>query len=621
MTGPWPARYAGALVLAGAGAVLHALLDAYAGPGYPLTGASAAVVVAAWLLGAGPALLAAGAGLLAHELIFARGVLPPLPDLVLYGLFTALMCGLAAHREHVEARHLVRYSEAHRARNTLNALLESIPEGVLIVDHPNSTVRFVSRRGAEISGVETSRLVGQRLSDLMDRWGTYLPDGARLRHEDRPFTRVLESGEPVIDREFIIERPDGVRVPVVLNGAAIFGPARAGRRGPVVGAVMVYRDITNRKAAHAALAESAVKYQLLFEQAAFPKWLVNLETLAFVEVNDAAVRTYGYTREEFLRMTLADLRAGTEPPTELEQHHSPAEHFEGTMSTRHRTQGGAVLNVEVTARVVDLRSGAPLMLVESFDTTSLIRSQHELNLKAAELTRSNGELEQFAHAAAHDLKEPLRGLALYASFLKEDFSAELPEEAVRMINTISRLAARGTALVDALLDLSQAGRTQLRLTPVNFDTLFNEVVENLDTLAAEQHALITKVGALPTIRCDRVQAGRILANLIINGIKYNDRDPKLIEVGCVTSASSPDPVVYVRDNGIGIKPEHHANIFNMFRRLHPADAYGGGTGAGLALVQMLIRRHEGEIWVESAPGQGSTFFFTLGPEAGTPARQ
>jgi PAS domain S-box-containing protein len=621
MTGPWAARYAGALVLAGAGAVLHALLDTYAGTGYPLTGASAAVLVAAWLLGAGPALLAAGAGLLAHELIFARGAIPPLPDLVLYGLFTVLMCGLAAHREHTEARHLVRYSEAHRARNTLNALLESIPEGVLIVDYPESTVRFVSRRGAEISGVETSRLIGQRLSDLMDRWATLLPDGARLRHEDRPFSRVLESGEPVVDREFILERPDGVRVPVIINGAAIFGPARAGRRGPVVGAVMVYRDITKRKAAQAALAESAVKYQLLFEQAAFPKWLVDLETLAFVEANDAAVRAYGYTREEFLRMTLADLRAPAEPPTELEQHHTPAEHFEGTMSTRHRTRDGAVLNVEVTARVIDLRFGSRTMLVESFDTTSLVRSQHDLNLKAAELTRSNAELEQFAHAAAHDLKEPLRGLALYASFLKEDFSAELPPEAVRMINTISRLAARGTALVDALLDLSQAGRTQLRITTVNLDALFNEVVENLATLAAEQHALISKVGPLPAIRCDRVQVGRILANLIINGIKYNHRDPKVIEVGCYADPARPHPVVYVRDNGIGIKPEHHANIFNMFRRLHPADAYGGGTGAGLALVQMLVRRHAGEVWVESTPGEGSTFYFTVGPAADTPGPQ
>jgi PAS domain S-box-containing protein len=612
MVRPPSVRILAALTLAAAGAGLQSLVSVHHIP-FPFPGAFAGVLVAAWLLGAVPAAVAAVAGLV---LVVFFVVPPEHPilgrDLLLYGFFSLLVCGMAIHRARAERSHIVRHTDAHHDSQTLAALLDTIPEGVVVVDDKGK-IRCASRRGAEISGTEASSLTGARISDLLASWRTFHPDGTRVPESERPFNR-LARGETVADVEVIVERPDGRRIPILVNGVPIHGRHLNGGQS-IIGAVMIYRDISAEKAAQAALAESAHKYRLLFEQAAFPKWLVDLETLAFLEVNDAAVRTYGYSREQFLGMSLSDLRPTDEPPTELELHHTLDDHFEGTMNTRHRTLDGRILTVEMTARFIDTHdSGYRHMLVEIFDTTRITRSREELE-------RSNTELEQFAHAAAHDLKEPLRGLTLYASFLTEDYSDILPPEAQRMISTISRLAARGTALIDALLDYSQAGRTQLRIVPVDLNILFNEVVENLATLAAEQHAIVTRVNPLPTLLCDRVQTGRILANLIINAIKYNENDPKRVEVGSLRDPNRPHPVLYVRDNGIGIRPEHHERIFQMFRRLHLSDAYGGGTGAGLALVQKLVRRHSGEVWLDSAPGRGSTFFFTLGPEVDTPARR
>ena len=117
---------------------------------------------------------------------------------------------------------------------------------------------------------------------------------------------------------------------------------------------------------------------------------------------------------------------------------------------------------------------------------------------------------------------------------------------------------------------------------------------------------------MPVVRCDRMRVSMILHNLIMNGIKYNDQAVKRISIGC--DAAAAVPVFFVRDNGIGIAANFHGLIFDLFRRLHGRDEYGGGTGAGLTIAHKAVKRHGGRIWVESVAGQGSTFYFTLAPE-------
>jgi len=624
-------RYAAAVLVVAGAVLLRAALVPVTQQMYPFFTAYGAVVVSGWLLGAGPALLTLVLCYFTHLLLFIqpRGLLwptttPHIAGTVMYAFTGLVVCLLAQARARAEVAYVRGQHESRTALNTLRALLDSIPEGIVIIDMPGGVVRLISRAGAEMGGFHAPQVQGRSLYELARTWRAIDPvSGDAIPHTDRPFVRMLEKGEPILDRELVVERPDGSRIPVLLNGAPIFDRTCFGPDGKplIIGGVMVYRDITRRKQAMAALAESAARYRLLFEQAPWPKWLVHMETLRFLDVNDAAIECFGYTREEFLSRTLADLRSPDAPPTELEQRHDKADHFEGTIATRQVTRTGTVLDVELTAREIPVRHDGPhdgaedggILLVECFDTTDLKHAQQELLRKAAELERSNADLEQFAHAAAHDLKEPLRGLALYASFLLEDHGESLPEEGRRMVHTISRLASRGIALVDSLLEVSQAGRTQLRLAEVDLNRLLADVLEGLTRLIDEQEVIVSRTCELPTLTCDRVQVARILTNLITNAIKYNTSRPKRVEVGC-----EPHPRVggqlamFVRDNGIGIKPEHQQQIFRMFRRLHTPDAYGGGTGAGLALVQKLVRRHAGEVWVESEPGNGATFWFTLG---------
>lgn len=237
----------------------------------------------------------------------------------------------------------------------------------------------------------------------------------------------------------------------------------------------------------------------------------------------------------------------------------------------------------------------------------IVRHTEQIRRINLELAESNLELETFAYAASHDLKEPLRGIHTSVEFLQEDDGANLSVSGQERLATILRLTRRMDELIESLLQYSRVGRIDLQLKRVDLDDLLAQTLEAFDLRALG--ATVSVTGRLPEIDCDRVRVGEIFGNLISNGIKYNDRAEKLIEIGCDTTVCPP--VFFVRDNGIGIHPRHFTRIFQIFRRLHGRDDYGGGTGAGLTITKKAIERHGGRIWVESVPGEGSTFRFTL----------
>ena len=229
----------------------------------------------------------------------------------------------------------------------------------------------------------------------------------------------------------------------------------------------------------------------------------------------------------------------------------------------------------------------------------------------AELERSNRELDSFAYAASHDLKEPLRGIHNFAEFLQAEDGARLTERGRQRLGTILRLSGRMDAMLESLLKYSRVGRNVLDLQTQAIAALVEQTVELIRQVNTDQNVLIDVQSPLPAICCDRVRVAMIFHNLIMNAIKYNDQPVKKVEVGCDTSVDPP--VFFVRDNGIGIEPSYHQLIFQLFRRLHGREEYGGGSGAGLTIVKKAIDRHGGSIWVESLAGAGSTFYFTLAP--------
>ena len=238
----------------------------------------------------------------------------------------------------------------------------------------------------------------------------------------------------------------------------------------------------------------------------------------------------------------------------------------------------------------------------------LIRHTEQLRRINQELAASNLELDTFAYAASHDLKEPLRGIHTSVEFLQDDDGADLSDRGRERLATILRLSRRMDELIESLLQYSRVGRIDLHMQRVNLHDLVAQTLESFQPLEA-QGARVEVLGGLPVILCDRVRVGEIFSNLIQNAIKYNARADKRIEIGCDLTLNPP--VFFVRDNGIGIPEKHFTRIFQIFRRLHGRDDYGGGTGAGLTITKKAIERHGGRIWLESVPGEGSTFYFTL----------
>lgn len=248
-----------------------------------------------------------------------------------------------------------------------------------------------------------------------------------------------------------------------------------------------------------------------------------------------------------------------------------------------------------------------------------------------ELQRSNEELDSFAYIASHDLKEPLRGIHNYANFLMEDYEGVLDEDGVAKLKTMLRLTQRMEDLINSLLHFSRVGRAELIRQTLNLDELVQDAIATLTISRPESEIEFRVPRPLPTIECDRTQINELFTNLIGNAIKYSNKAQRSVEIGFVehhpsvsnshaatqeqTTALGTPYTFYVRDNGIGIPPQHFEKIFEIFRRLHGRDDFGGGTGAGLTISRKIVERHGGRIWVESTLNEGTTFYFTLSAEA------
>ena len=232
----------------------------------------------------------------------------------------------------------------------------------------------------------------------------------------------------------------------------------------------------------------------------------------------------------------------------------------------------------------------------------------------AELERSNLELDAFAYAASHDMKEPLRGISNTVEFLNMEEAERLSETGRTRLRTISRLTGRMSDLLDSLLQYSRIGRSALLLEPTPLLPLARQVADVIRSAQPESRIRFDIQTDLPTVDCDRVLVGTILQNLMSNAARYNTHQEPTITVG--HDPGQHPCVFFVRDNGIGIAAEDQEKLFELFRRLHGREEYGGGTGAGLTIVRKAVERHGGRIWLESTPGEGSTFYFTLAAEPG-----
>jgi signal transduction histidine kinase len=250
-----------------------------------------------------------------------------------------------------------------------------------------------------------------------------------------------------------------------------------------------------------------------------------------------------------------------------------------------------------------------------------MRRRTELKLQGYmdQLERSNQELDDFAYIASHDLKEPLRGLFNHASFLLEDYQDKLDKDGVRRLKRLSQLSQRMERLVNDLLYFSRIGRAELAIQETDLNGVIDEIRLMMEAMLTERHARVIVPRSLPRIVCDKPRVTEVFRNLITNAVKYNDKAKRTVEVGFRESVNTRDGpewnVFYVRDNGVGIEAEFYDEIFRIFKRLNnTSDGQEPGTGVGLTFVKKIVERHGGRIWLESAPGKGTTFYFNLNCE-------
>ena len=240
------------------------------------------------------------------------------------------------------------------------------------------------------------------------------------------------------------------------------------------------------------------------------------------------------------------------------------------------------------------------------------QSEEVLAVQAKELARSNTELQHFAYVASHDLQEPLRMVTSYTQLLAKRYKGQLDTDADEFIAYAVDGGTRMQALINDLLTYSRVGTQGKDFELIDCEAVLDRTLVNLQAAVQENEAVLTHY-PLPTVMADDSQLGQVFQNLIGNAIKYHGDEQPEVHIGA--ERKNGVWLFSVRDNGIGIDPEHAERIFLIFQRLHTRAEYSG-TGIGLAICKRIVERHGGRIWVESEPGKGSSFYFTIPTEGG-----
>jgi PAS domain S-box-containing protein len=370
--------------------------------------------------------------------------------------------------------------------------------------------------------------------------------------------------------------------------------------------VATIRDITERKNSQARL----VQFRAALDQSPDGLVLVDRESMRTLDCNITAALRAGPTREEFLAAPIWERTVPSRSRMELESLYDEAIAMAPRIQTtpEHilKGPGGAVFPAEITRRAVQI-DGRWVIVINSRDISERKRAEEELQHRLEDLARSNEELERFAYIASHDLTEPLRMVAGYTQLLERRCRDRLDGEALEFMDFIVGGTVRMKRLIDDLLAYSRVGR-QVKHQPVRMDDVLDDVLSNLQQLIAEKSAAIER-GPLPVVTADRTAMTQLLQNLVGNALKFQGAATSAV-VRIAASQQESGWTFTVADNGIGIAPEDFERIFVIFQRLHARKEYGG-TGIGLAICKKIVERHGGRIWLESQPGVGTKFYFTL----------
>ena len=486
----------------------------------------------------------------------------------------------------------------------MRLLVTLMPDAMFI--NQDQKVVFINQRGLQLWRAERAEQILGR--SPLDLFHPHWHEKVRQR-----IARILSDGSiaPIAELESVAL--DGTVVPVETT-ATLF--SYGGRKAIQV----VVRDITERKQAEAALRESEERFRTMANSIPQLAWIARAD--GFIHWYNQ--RWYDYTGATPEQMEGWGWQSVHDPkvlPTVLEN-------WKGAIAA------GRPFEMEFPLRRADgqfrdfLTRGQPLknasgQVVQWFGTNTDIEALKQaeekvnrLNLeleqrvhdRTAQLEAANKELEAFSYSVSHDLRAPLRAVDGFSQAVLEDFSALLPEEGRRHLQTIRGGAQRMGALIDDLLSFARLSRLEMKKRPVDMAGLVREAMMDLGSPWPDRQVEI-RLGELPAAAGDPVLLKQLWLNLIANALKYSGkRTPAVIEIGCEEKAG--ERIYSIRDNGTGFDMRYAGKLFGVFQRLHRAEEYEG-TGVGLAIVQRVVHRHGGRVWADAVVDGGATFYFTL----------
>lgn len=364
-------------------------------------------------------------------------------------------------------------------------------------------------------------------------------------------------------------------------------------------------DVSDIKEREESIKRLAKEFLDTFEQAAVGIAHVGFDG-SWLRVNGKICEILGYQRDEMLSKTFQDITH----PEDLSKdealvnkvYKQELDHY--ILEKRYMHKLGHFVWTRLTVSMVVNEDGSPNHFISVIEDIS---QQKQLE---TELLQSNEELEQFAYVASHDLKEPLRTLQTYTSFLISDLAANKTERVKQDKEFIDGASQRMTSLIDDLLKFSKVGHSDIEFVQTPLSELVQNVVNDLKVIVNETKAEVSFSEDLPHIMTDADQLRLALQNLIQNALKFSKKGEHPVVTIEAEITQSEKLLLHIKDNGIGIEKAHQDQIFGLFKKLHSASAYNG-TGLGLAIVKKIIHRIGGEIYLESMPNLGSTFTIEL----------
>jgi len=509
------------------------------------------------------------------------------------GRMTSVMSQVLDVTERRLAEEALRDSKAK-----LEAVIQSMNDAVFISDVDGNFIEF-NEAFATYHKFRNKDECYRSLSQYHDYINVYFADGRLAPLDMWAVPRALR-GETTSNAEYMLERKDTGET---WWGSYSFAPIRD-KNGRIVGSVVASRDITDRKRI-----EESYKMLAAIVESSDDAIIGKSMDGSITSWNKGAEQIYGYTRDEILgkpisvlappglRDEVMDILKGIKEGTFIE-------HIE----TQRVKKDGRLIYVSLSiSPILDAEGRITGVSTISRDITDRKKMEESMFNLLAELERSNKDLEQFAYVASHDLQEPLRMVSSFTQLLAKRYQDKLDQDAIDYIDYAVNGANRMQRLINDLLSYSRIGTRGSAPVPVDMNTALGEALANLQVSISQARALVTN-DTLPVVMADYTQLVQVFQNLIGNAVKFHGEDPPRIHVSAVEDGN--EWKVSVKDNGIGIEPQYFDRIFVIFQRLHTADKYKG-TGIGLALCKRIIQRFGGNMWVESEPGKGSTFYFTL----------